>query len=215
MENADTIFVVDDDVSLRNALTLFLQAEGFHVEAYESARAFLDACQPDWQGCMILDIGMPDMDGLALQQALSNRGVVLPIIFLTGQGDIPKTVQAMKGGAIDFLEKPASDVQILERVHAAMAHEAKHRPEARRNLELKKRFERLTPRERKVMNLLVSGMQNKEVGRKLGISFRTVEVHRSRIMEKMAAASILELIEMARVGGIFEKPRGPKRGRGA
>ena len=118
----------------------------------------------------------------------------------------------MKGGAIDFLEKPASDVQILERVHAAMAHEAKRRPEARRNLELKKRFERLTPRERKVMNLLVSGMQNKEVGRKLGISFRTVEVHRSRIMEKMVAESILELIEMARVGRDLRKAARPETG---
>lgn len=214
-ERADTVYVVDDDALLRKALTLFLQAEGFDVETYASATAFLDACQPDWRGCVILDIGMPGMDGLALQQTLSGRGVRLPIIFLTGQGDIPKTVQAMKGGAVDFLEKPASDAQILGRVHAALAHEATYRKAAQRRLKVKNRFERLTPRERKVMSLLVSGMTNKEAGKKLGISFRTVEVHRSRIMEKMAAASILELIELARVGGVFEKPRGSKRGRGA
>ena len=215
MERADTVFVVDDDALLRKALKLFLQAEGFDVETYASATAFLDACQADWRGCVILDIGMPGMDGLALQQALSERGVRLPVIFLTGQGDIPKTVQAMKGGAVDFLEKPASDAEILGRVQAAMAHEAKCRQAAQRRLKVKNRFERLTPRERKVMSLLVSGMTNKEVARKLEISFRTVEVHRSRIMEKMAAESILELIEMARAGGVFEKPRGPKRGRGA
>jgi len=215
MGEADSVFVVDDDASLRKALTLFLQAEGFNVEAYASARAFLDACQPDWHGCVILDVGMPDMDGLALQQALAARGVRLPIIFLTGQGDIPKAVQAVKGGAVDFLEKPASDAEILGRIHAAMAHEAKRRTEDLRRMKLKKRFERLTPRERKVMSLLVSNLSNKDVGRKLGISPRTVEVHRSRIMEKMVAKSILELIDMARECGVFEKPRGPERGSGA
>jgi two-component system response regulator FixJ len=215
MGEADSVYVVDDDAALRKALTLFLQAEGFNVEAYASARAFLDACQPDCHGCLILDIGMPDMDGLALQQALAARGVRLPIIFLTGQGDIPKAVQAVKGGAVDFLEKPAGDAEILGRVRAAMAHEDKRRKEDQRRLKLKKRFERLTPRERKVMSLLVTGMSNKVVGRKLGISPRTVEVHRFRIMEKMVAKSILELIDMAGECGVFEKPPGPKRGRGA
>jgi RNA polymerase sigma factor (sigma-70 family) len=215
MDKPDTVFVVDDDALLRMALTLFLQSEGFNVEAYASARAFLEACQADWHGCVILDIGLPDMDGLALQQTLSEQGVRLPIIFLTGQGDIPKVVRAVKGGAVDFLEKPASEEEILGRVRTAMAYEAKRRAEAQQRLKLKMRFERLTPRERKVMNLLVSGMSNKEVGRKLEISPRTVEVHRSRIMEKMEAASLLELIEIARAGGTFEKPRGSKRRRGA
>ena len=140
MDKADTVFVVDDDPLLCKALALLLQTEGFNVEAYTSARVFLDACQPDWRGCMILDIGLPDMDGLALQQALSERGIHLPIIFLTGQGNIPKVVQAVKGGAVDFLEKPASDSEILLRVRAAMAYEAKRRTEERRSLKLKKRF---------------------------------------------------------------------------
>jgi RNA polymerase sigma factor (sigma-70 family) len=214
MHKADTVFVVDDDAVLRKALALFLQVEGFKVEVYASARAFLDVCQPDWYGCVILDIVMPDMDGLALQQVLVARGIRLPIIILTGQGDIPKVVQAVKGGAVDFLEKPASDSEILGRVHAAMVLEAKRRREEQRSLKVKTRFERLTPRERSVMNLLVSDMSNKEVGKKLGISPRTVEVHRSRVMEKMGAASLLELMEIDRVYGLFEKPRGSKRRRG-
>jgi FixJ family two-component response regulator len=210
MHKADTVFVVDDDALLCKALALLLQAEGFNVEAYTSARVFLDACQPDWRGCMILDIDMPEMDGLALQQALSERGIHLPIIFLTGQGNIPKVVQAVKGGAVDFLEKPASDSEILLRVRAAMAHEAKRRTEERRSLKLKKRFTRLTPREHKVMSLLILDMRNKEIGKKLDISTRTVEVHRSRIMEKMKAESLLELMEMARAGGVFDSTHGPK-----
>jgi two-component system response regulator FixJ len=203
MDKVDTVFVIDDDALLRKALGLVLQLEGFSVEIFATARAFLDACQPDWHGCVILDIGMPDMDGLDLQQALSARGVRLPIIFLTGQGDIPKVVKAVKGGALAFLEKPASDAEILECVRAAMAQEAKRRLEERWSLKFKMRFERLTPREREVMSLLVSGMSNKEAGRKLGISPRTIEAHRSRIMEKMKAASMLELMETARVGGLF------------
>jgi FixJ family two-component response regulator len=210
MHKADTVFVVDDDALLCKALALLLQAEGFNVEAYTSARVFLDACQPDWRGCMILDIDMPEMDGLALQQALSERGIHLPIIFLTGQGNIPKVVQAVKGGAVDFLEKPASDSEILLRVRAAMAHEAKRRTEERRSLKLKKRFTRLTPREHKVMSLLILDMRNKEIGKKLDISTRTVEAHRSRIMEKMKAESLLELMEMARAGGVFDSTHGPK-----
>jgi two-component system response regulator FixJ len=215
MDKMVTVFIVDDDALLCKALALFLQAEGFNVEVYPSARAFLDTCQPNWRGCMILDIGLPDMDGLALQQALAERDIRLPIIFLTGQGDIPKVVQAVKGGAADFLEKPASDSEILLRVRAAMAIEAKRRTEEQRSLKVKKRFERLTPRERHVMSLLVSDMSNKDVGRELGVSHRTIEVHRSRIMEKMKAASMLELMEMARVGGVFESTRGPKRSRDA
>ncbi len=211
MDTTYTVFVVDDDALLCKALAMMLHTEGFNVEVYPSARAFLDACQPDWRGCVILDISMPEMDGLALQKVLATRRVRLPIIFLTGQGDITKTVQAMKGGAVDFLEKPADDTEILVRVHAAMAHEAKRRAKERRSLKIKKRFEHLTPRERKVMSLLVSDLSNKEVGKKLGISPRTIEVHRSRIMKKMAAASIMELSEMARVGGVFESTRGSNR----
>ena len=211
MDTTYTVFVVDDDALLCKALAMLLHTEGFNVEVYPSARAFLDACQPDWRGCVILDISMPEMDGLALQKVLATRRVRLPIIFLTGQGDITKTVQAMKGGAVDFLEKPADDTEILVRVHAAMAHEAKRRAKERRSLKIKKRFEHLTPRERKVMSLLVSDLSNKEVGKKLGISPRTIEVHRSRIMKKMAAASIMELSEMARVGGVFESTRGSNR----
>jgi two-component system, LuxR family, response regulator FixJ len=197
MDKADTVFVVDDDALLRQALTLFLQTEGFRVKAYASARTFLDAYEPDWQGCVILDIGMPGMDGLVLQQTLSTRGARLPIIFLTGQGDISRAVQAVKAGALDVIEKPASEEEILRRVRAAMAHEAIPDAEDQGALELLNRYERLTQRQREVMILVTSGLSNKEVARRLGISIRTAEGHRFRVMEKMQATSLQELTEMA------------------
>jgi two-component system response regulator FixJ len=212
MGEAATVFVVDDDASLREALTLFLEAEGFRVEAYASPRAFLDAYDPTARGCIILDISMPEMDGLALQQALLARGAQLPVIFLTGQGDIPKAVQAVKKGAVDFLEKPALDAEILERIRAAMGQGSGHRSEDRGSLEVQDRYERLTPRQREVMYLVTSGLSNKEVARVLGISIRTAEGHRFRLMEKMQAASLLELTELARRCKVQRGSRTPKGG---
>jgi two-component system response regulator FixJ len=206
MGEADTVFVIDDDALLRQALTLFLETEGFGVKAYASAQAFLDAYDPDWQGCIILDIGMPGMDGLALQQVLLARGAQLPIVFLTGRGDVPKAVQAVKQGAVDFLEKPAAVEDVLERVRAAMAHQPSHSFEDRSTLEVQNRYQRLTERQREVMALVTSGLSNKEVARELGISVRTAEGHRFRVMERMQAASLLELTEMARVCRVPERP---------
>lgn len=210
MDETDTVFVVDDDVSLRQALTLFLQSEGFTVKAFSSAKAFLKSYDPRWEGCVILDIGMPDMDGLALQQKLAARGVHLPIVFLTGQGDIPKAIQAVKAGAVDFLEKPASDEEILRRIRAAMTQAARYRADDQGTLEHLNRYERLTQRQREVMTLVTTGLSNKEIARSLGISVRTAEGHRLRIMEKMQAASLLELTEMARVCQVLERPRTSK-----
>jgi two-component system response regulator FixJ len=209
MNAADTIFVIDDDDAVREALTLFLEAEGFRVKAYASSSAFLDAYRPGWQGCLILDIGLPGMDGLALQQALRTRGVRLPIIFLTGQGDIPKAVQAVKEGAVDFLEKPARDEEILSRIHEAMADAARWQAGDQGTSEVLDRYARLTQRQRQVMFLLTSGLSNKEVARKLNISTRTAEGHRLRIMEKMQAASLLELIEMSGACKVVERPDAP------
>jgi two-component system response regulator FixJ len=194
---AETVFVVDDDVALREALTLFLETEGFRVESYASAKAFLDAWRADWQGCLVLDIGLPGMDGLALQQVLHARGLGLPIIFLTGQGDVPKAVQAVKQGAVDFLEKPARDDVLLERIRAALDAGRKRVLEEHVGPDLLSRYESLTSREREIMTLVTSGLSNKHVARKLDISTRTVEGHRFRIMEKMHATSLWELTEMA------------------
>jgi two-component system response regulator FixJ len=193
---ADTVFVVDDDAALRETLTLFLETEGFRVEAYASASAFLVAWRAGRHGCLILDIGLPGMDGLALQQALHARDVRLPIIFLTGQGDVPKAVQAVKQGAVDFLEKPAAHEVILERIRAALDAGRKRALEERVGPELLDRYERLTSREREIMTLVTSGLSNKEVARKLDISTRTVEGHRFRIMEKMRATSLWELTRL-------------------
>lgn len=195
----DTVFVVEDDAALCEALTQFLESEGFRVETYASARAFLDACPAGRQGCLILDIGLPGMDGLTLQRALQARAVQLPIIFLTGQGDVPKAVQAVKGGAVDFLEKPAPHAVILERIRAALEAGRKRRLEERVGTELLERYQSLTPRQREIMTLVTSGLSNKEVARKIGISTRTAEGHRFRIMEKMHARSLWELVEMEQV----------------
>ena len=194
---ADTVFVVDDDAALREALTLFLESEGFRVEAYASASAFLDAWRAEQQGCLILDIGLPGMDGLDLQRTLQARAIQLPIIFLTGQGDVPKAVQALKEGAVDFLEKPARHEVILEHIRAALAAGRTRRLEERLGTELQERYQSLTPRQREIMTLVTSGLSNKEVARELRISTRTAEGHRFRIMEKMRATSLLELTEMA------------------
>jgi two-component system response regulator FixJ len=203
---ADTVFVIDDDAALREALTLFLETSGFRVESYASASAFFDAWRADRQGCLILDIGLPGMDGLAVQRALRARAVQIPVIFLTGQGDVPKAVQAVKQGAVDFLEKPAPHDVILERVRAALDAGRRRAVQERVGAELLDRYESLTARQREIMTLVTSGLSNKEVARRLKISTRTVEGHRLRIMEKMRATSLWELTEMAQACQTLNKP---------
>lgn len=193
-----TVFLVDDDPMVCEALTVLLESEHFKVEAFRSATEFLEAYHPVNLGCVILDVSMPEMDGLALQSALVERGVRLPIIFLTGAGDVPEAVQAMKAGAVDFLKKPVSGEELLRCVNLALVEDAKRLLEDERRSSLMERVNRLTPREKEVMTLLATGMSNKEIGLKLNISHRTVEVHRSRIMEKMKAESFPKLIDMAR-----------------
>jgi FixJ family two-component response regulator len=201
--SAETVFVVDDDPALREALSLFLEDEGFEVETFANGQAFLDACHGGCSGCVILDISMPDMDGLALQQTLADRGIAIPVIFLTGQGSIPRAVQALKDGAVDFLEKPSSAAELLDRVRTAMARAAAHREEEQRQLELVERFRHLTQRERQIMKLVATGRSSKEIGQQLQISYRTVEGYRRRVAEKMNAGSLAELVEMARRCGLI------------
>lgn len=204
MNEAATVFLVDDDPMVCEALTLLLQSEHFKVEAYRSAGQFLESYHSVGLGCVILDVSMPGgMDGLALQHTMTERGMRLPIIFLTGEADVPEAVQAIKAGAVDFLKKPISGEALLRCVNLALVEDAKRLLEAERRSSLMERVHRLTPREKEVMTLLAAGMSNKEVGLKLNISHRTVEVHRSRIMEKMKAESFPKLIDMARACGMI------------
>ncbi|MGD8936811.1 MAG: response regulator [Thiogranum sp.] len=208
MTASDTIYIIDDDPSLRDVLALFLEAEGFRVETYPSSGEFLDAWRPGARGCAVLDISMPGMDGLTLQKTLHVRGIELPIIFLTGQGGVPQAVQAIKDGAVDFLEKPTSGKQLLKRIRVALADRARRDASLKARPELLARYERLTERERQVMSLVTSGLPNKLVARRLNISTRTAEGHRFRVMEKMQASSLSELTQMEQACKTLAIPRG-------
>jgi FixJ family two-component response regulator len=190
------VFVVDDDVSVRESLELLIQNEGWQPEIFESAQEFLDRPRALVPSCLVLDISLPGLDGLELQKRIAVERTDMPIIFITGYGDVPRTVQAMKGGAVEFLTKPFNDEvlltairQALERSRLALAHETEMH-------ELRDRYASLTPRERQVMNLVVSGLLNKQVGGELGISEITVKAHRGQVMQKMKANSVADLVKM-------------------
>jgi two-component system, LuxR family, response regulator FixJ len=194
--------IVDDDRLVLDALTSLLQTEGFDVDAYASPSAFFSACEPARYGCLILDVAMPEMNGLALQQALAARDIHVPVIFLTGQASIPMAVQALKEGAVDFLEKPVDPDKLLDSIRAAMREHAAREAELRKAQHLKKALEQLTPREKEIIAMVASGLSTKEIARRLDISHRTVEGHRQRARDKMKAGSLAELVEMARLCGL-------------
>ena len=201
--NAPTVFVVDDESDIRSALVWLLECVGLYAEAYPSAESFLDNYQPERPGCLVLDISMPKVSGLELQRILNERNIRIPIIFLTGKADIPKAVRAFKGGAFDFLEKPVSDETILSCVRNAIAIDDQNRKrEELRALNLK-RIDRLTQRELEVLRLLVNGKSNSHIALNLQISTRTVEGHRFRVMEKMQADSLPDLIKMVHSAGLI------------
>ena len=191
-----TVFVVDDDEAVRRFLSGLIASVGLRIEAYASAREFLDACDPDRPGCLLLDIRMPDMSGLELQKELKSRGIHLPVIILTGHGDVQVAVRAMKAGAVDFLEKPFNNQQLLDRVQQAVAENTRASDSRVRQDEIKARVARLTPREREVLDLVAAGETNKGVARSLDISEKTVEIHRAHVMEKMQANSLADLVKM-------------------
>jgi RNA polymerase sigma factor (sigma-70 family) len=192
-----TVFIVDDDVAVRDALALLLGLKGYRTAIFSSAEDFLAAYRKDWRGCLVLDIKMSGMSGLDLQSRLASQGVEMPIVIITGHGDAASARTALKSGAIDFLEKPLDDEQLVVAVGAALERDARRRAEKVVGDETSSRLARLTPRERQVMDLAAAGRHNREIGESLGISPRTVEVYKARLMEKLQARNLSELIRFA------------------
>ncbi|HSZ91604.1 MAG TPA: response regulator FixJ [Acetobacteraceae bacterium] len=196
MAEAPLVHIVDDDASVRDSLMVLLESAGYAVRAYDSAVAFLQAASDRTAGCVLTDVQMPELNGLELQRRMSEQGIRLPVIVMTGHGDVPIAVEAMKAGAADFLEKPFGDEQLLTAVSGAVAINRRVRDEAAAVADTMRRLATLTPREREVLGHLVAGQPNKTIAYDLGSSPRTVEVHRARVMEKMGARSLPELVRM-------------------
>jgi FixJ family two-component response regulator len=203
-----TIFLVDDDPGVRRSLSRVLREGGFDVQAYESAEAFLARPDMALRGCLVLDVSMPGLDGLALQSRLSDVGQAMPIVFLTGHGDIPLSVRAIKAGAADFLTKPVASEALLAAVRAAIGEDEAARLADGETRELARRFDLLTAREREVLAALVDGKLNKQIAGDLGIVEQTVKFHRARIMERMRARTVAELMHMAAKLGIGSSASG-------
>ena len=194
---APIVFVVDDDISVRESLELLIQNEGWQPRTFESAQEFLDYRRAPIPSCLVLDLSLPGLNGLELQKRVAVEGSEIPIIFITGHGDIPKTVEAMKGGAVEFLTKPFNDEVLLTAIERALErsrHALAHKAELQK---LRDRYASLTPREGQVMALVVSGLLNKQVGGELDISEKTVKAHRGQVMQKMKANSVVDLVKMA------------------
>ena len=189
-----TVFIVDDDPTVLDATKMLVESMGFKATIFASAVEFLDNFQPEWRGCLILDVRMPSMSGIDLQSELTRRECHLPIIFITGHGDVPLAVRAMQAGAIDFLEKPYNDQRLLDGINKAFEVENANYAQKKEISEIRTMLEELTPREKEVMHRVVSGQANKVIAAELSLSERTVEIHRSRVMNKMACRSVAELV---------------------
>lgn len=194
---AATVFIVDDDAAVRGSLTLLLKSVGLRAMAYPSAQEFLDHYQQAQAGCLVLDVRMPGLSGLELQQQLNLRGATLPVLFMTGHADVPMAVEAMQAGAFDFLQKPFRDQDLLDRIQRALQHDAEVRAEHQQTLHVRERLATLTPRERQVMDLMTAGRPNKLMAVDLGLSQRTIEIHRAHVMDKMQARSLAQLVRMS------------------
>ena len=193
---APTVFIVDDDAAVRNSLRLLVKSVGLSAAVFVSAQEFLASYDPSQPGCLVLDVRMPGMSGLELQQHLNLRGAVIPVIFITGHGDIPMAVEAMQHGAFDFLQKPFRDQDLIDRIQRALEKDRENRVALGERSRIRERLDSLTPREREVLNLVSSGKANKVMAADLGLSQRTVEIHRARVMEKMGASSVAQLVRM-------------------
>jgi FixJ family two-component response regulator len=191
-----SVTIVDDDDAVRDSLRLLLKSVGLPTVACASAREYLDAWRPDQPGCLVLDVRMPGMSGLELQQELNRRGAITPVIFISGHGDIPMAVEAIQHGAFDFLQKPFRDQDLIDRVQRALQTDRANREALSQRDRLRERHASLTPREKEVLLLVTQGKANKVMAGDLGVSQRTVEIHRARVMEKMGAQSLAHLVRM-------------------
>ena len=207
-DNRAVVFVIDDDASMRGALDNLLSSVGLDVRVFPSPQEFLGAERPHAPGCILLDLRLPGMSGLAVQQEFAIRGIALPVIFISGYADVPITVRAMKAGAVEFLTKPFHEQELLDAVHAAIERDAARHSEAGPASNLRARFDTLTPREREVMGLVAAGRANKQIAAELGVSLVTVKVHRGHVMHKMLAGSVAELVRMSDQLGL-RAPSGP------
>lgn len=192
-----TIFVVDDDEAIRDSLAVLLKTVDLNATTFSSGDEFLEAYDAGWEGCILLDIRMPGTSGMEVQKRLAESGCSIPVIFITGHGDIPMAVEAMHGGAFDFIQKPFRDQDLLDRIDQALTTSNEQEQQAARKKTVQNQLQTLTPREQEVMQLVVHGSANKVIAMDLGVSQRTVEIHRARVMEKMQARSLAELVRMA------------------
>ncbi|WP_417389717.1 response regulator transcription factor [Gimesia sp.] len=191
-----TVFVVDDDPAIRKSLRWLIESVGLKVQTHELASEFLESYSPEFPGCLVLDVRIPGMSGLELQEKLRERGYDIPVIIVSGYGDVPMAVRAMKAGAIDFLEKPVSDQVLLDYIQKGIETDIRNKQNRVQNQDLMERKETLTRREREVMEYVVVGFSSREIAEKLNVSFKTVEAHRAKIMKKMQAKSVPKLIQM-------------------
>ncbi len=197
MQPEPTVYVVDDDPAVRQSFKWLVGSIGLRVQTFDSAQSFMRDYDPAEAGCLVVDVRMPGMSGIELQEKLANEGITIPIIVVTAYGDVPTAVRAMKRGAVDFIEKPYNDQAMLDRIQLCIERDARMRQNKQTEREVAWRVERLTPREREVFELIVSGRSNKEVARVLEISPKTVEAHRAKVMDKMAVGSLAELVQMS------------------
>ncbi|MCC6716020.1 MAG: response regulator transcription factor [Gammaproteobacteria bacterium] len=196
------VFIVDDDEAVRDSLQMLLEVEGFATRTFASAESFMEAYRPDWRGCLLLDVRMPGMDGVKLLEVMARRGSDLPVIVMTGHGDVPLAVRAMKAGALEFLEKPIAHDVLLAALRMALDQALRRREVQRNASEATVRVASLTARERDVLERLIMGDANKDIASTLGISLRTVEIDRARLMRKMQASNLSQLVRMALTAGI-------------
>jgi RNA polymerase sigma factor (sigma-70 family) len=205
-ESKAIVFIVDDDDDVRRALERLIESVGLNVESFSSAQEFLERSAPTGPACIVLDVRMPGLSGLDLQQKLSASGMDVPIIFMTGHGTVPMSVRAMKAGAVDFMEKPFDEQVMLDSIQQAVERDRQSKKDRLRLRGLQQRLESLTPREREVLALVVRGLLNKQIAAELGASEKTIKVHRARVMQKMQADSLADLVRMAESVGVGSSP---------
>jgi len=207
MNNPPCVFIVDDDIAVRDVLGLVIETAGIAFQAFGSAEHFLDAYRPGTRGCLLLDVNLPGLNGLELQTEMAQHQINLPIIFLTGNGNIPMTVRAMKAGAADFLTKPVPSKVLIERIQAVLQEEALRYEQVESRQAFQNRLDQLTSREMEILPLALAGLPNKEIARQLGISYRTVETHRIRILQKTETTNFLELSQLCEALSLTSEPK--------